>query len=224
MVNYSWHLQVARQICYECDIIDKTAFMFGSILPDVPWMDYDDIRRNSEKIRTHCLTMLDSRLFTVPDINFWLNKYERLVKDSDLYKGYLSHLLLDEEVAQTWNLVHIRSEYDMNEICIGNYRSVLTDKELYVMCDNDVNSYTAKVFDESLISVPIYDWISDKEKEYLAITMKLGESELNTMLHNVDSCIKSMTNRAIEVDIMPTRQYDLIHLECKERCKRMIML
>lgn len=103
MPNWDLHINVANDIAKRCCPKDYKSFLLGSIIPDCPWMTTADAVMSGMRDRLHCYHQRNGMFNGEAGITRWVTLNERNLRNSDLYKGILTHILLDNEMNSLWN-------------------------------------------------------------------------------------------------------------------------
>lgn len=96
MADWNWHIGLAKQVLNHTQIENQYDFLLGSIIPDIPWMDVDDCIELRDKL--HLFRLRDNSFGYHADLSKWMDKYVHEIRKYDLFKGALTHMILDSEV------------------------------------------------------------------------------------------------------------------------------
>ena len=103
MPNWGLHVEVSQKLMKRLGVKNPFDFVIGSILPDAPWLNI----AQAVNLRglLHCHERTAGNAFYSPNIEEWLNSHRDAPLSSDLYKGIVSHLILDNEINFFWNSI-----------------------------------------------------------------------------------------------------------------------
>ncbi len=225
MAEWNWHVALARDVIKVFKPHNEHDFVLGSLLPDVPWMSVEEAIQSGIRERLHMAKMMANGLCSVADLSMWLDRQVSYIKGSDLYYGYLTHIVLDETLNQAWNMITKRvslSKFLMK----GKSGSKLISIDSVARTKwNDLGLYAKKSFGCQADYVPrqLAD-LSNDACEVLSEDIGLNAEEIQEMLDKIPDIMKRMINVETGSFIINKAFYDSIHSECTARCARILSM
>lgn len=104
MPNWGLHINVAERIIQDGGIQNPYDFVIGSLLPDAPWLNMHASTNLRQFLHCHDKDEYNY-VFSSPNLSLWLSLHKDCPLSSDLYKGILSHIILDSEINFLWELI-----------------------------------------------------------------------------------------------------------------------
>ncbi len=225
MAEWNWHVALAREVMSIVGAAHEKDFILGSILPDAPWMTIDDAIHSGARERLHMARMSKSGLCQIADYPMWLEEYVERAKESDLYCGYLTHMVLDTSLNQMWNLLTERVK--LTSFCLKGKSEdeILSLDDLAKLKWSDVALYSKETFGLQLKYLPYEACQISKDTLYfLSWSMELPEERIQIMLDKLPGVMRGMIDVDKDSLYLDSKLYDSIHKECVERCVRDISI
>lgn len=116
-------------------------YLFGCVCPDVPWLSFNDEEMSELRRVLHYAYTSSNGLFYIANWRRFIKEYKTVVKDSDLLKGYFTHLVLDGAYNSYWAAV---SDADGDMARFNGDR--LTREELIKLKWDDAGSFADMLF------------------------------------------------------------------------------
>lgn len=210
MAGWELHMNMANEIIKRCGSKRPKEFLLGSVIPDCPWWDTQTASVSGGRDRMHLYSQRNGKFGGEAGVTDWVIKNERWLRTYELYKGQLTHILLDYELNTIWNVACLVEEFDM--IVYPNGRRV-TQEEAGLHKWAEVTEYNARRYGESSCWFAYPD---DKEKAETCGLLKdhygLTNEELTSMFNRIDDTLNDMykeRNKNIEF-LIPITSYERV--------------
>lgn len=223
MAEWNWHIALAKDVLKDITVENSYDFLLGSVLPDIPWMTVTDSVMGGHRHRFHLSTCVTGKICEIPDVGKWISEHTIDMMYSDLYKGALTHVLLDASLNEVWNMFYCQIHRDKFRLRLDWDNDELSTKELANRKWGCISAYAAKTYGRQWDWLKDGKWISQDCTKRLIEDFGLTEHELN----NLRNCIMSEINRTFDLgqtseSLIPWDIYNDIHNVVVKRAKYII--
>lgn len=194
MPGWTLHANVANDIMKRENVKNQKAFFLGAVLPDCPWLELKDAIMSGMRERMHLYRARNGLFGAEPDISQWCAKYGRALQYNDLFKGMLSHIILDNEINLLWNVAAEVDAFDRIILADGSY--VTQDKAAKTKW-NELDRYREIRYGRfnPLIGA---DGSYDEVIDYLIDILCLNEDEIKRSISTMEKVIEKDLNKSID--------------------------
>lgn len=106
MPDWKMHVHTSEKLFDNLNIPYNSDFVFGSLLPDTPWMDSkDSCKEGTLKCSIHKYIKQVGHKAPIPNYYAFLSENEEFISETYIGKGMLFHLILDAVVNKNFNSV-----------------------------------------------------------------------------------------------------------------------
>lgn len=228
MAEWNWHILLARDVANKIEIEDIGSFVVGSVLPDCPWTKCDVYSAGLSSVRNnmHFSRIINGKPFLLADPESFIGEYGKKIYHNDLYKGWYTHLVLDEAVNSLWNMLCDRSSYNKYFLSrMGSVADMRIDDLINLKWD-DLYSYVRKECINSVLGMlpNSVDTLSDSCINTIMRLTGIGKAEISSMLSLINKSIWYEDRNRIELPRYRRDLYDMIHRSCVEKCSAVFRL
>lgn len=204
-----------RVVGIEC----KDDFLLGSLLPDIPWLPLMETIDTDERLTLHAAEKYDRCSGKIVNINGWISRYRSKMLKYDLYKGALTHIVLDNELSTSYQLIHDRiSKGNVEVIWPGGDAALLDADDFAHSKWQSLETYSLAKFgrqDDWLLERS--SWITHEAAEELETEFGLGSCYMDDLVMRIlDRLPKDIPAGYKETSV--PKFYDAIHANVLARC------
>lgn len=222
MAEWNWHVALARKVMKHVKVNNEFAFIIGALLPDTPWTDLS--AGETLRFRLHMSRLMDNSVSGVADVAKFLDEYSAKLTDSDIYKGWLTHLILDNKLNCFWNMTHYMDNYDLYFMYIGDDVPYTTDQIAKAKWE-DLSLYASERFGEqvSYFKGLVKDELGEEDKYVLIDVIGISDStDLDAIRTMAPDTMSRMCEHTISETMVPVGFYDMVHEDAVRESIRII--
>lgn len=223
MPHWNWHLALASDVLRIVNIQNKYDFLIGSLMPDTPWVTGDDIYDAVDRCLLHCFRNDRSGYFNVADCTVAAFKYKDNIRSMDLYKGLLTHVILDELVNSYGNMKYTEIDSQHYILIEENKQYTLSSKDFCQKHWDSTHSYPNARFPNVFIDFEEHSYTELTKSAVVHISKEFGQKgEIGKKIHD-NACNALRQLRSVQ----PSGEswwddYDRIHKCAIERSVAML--
>lgn len=207
MAGWELHVNVADEFIKRGYAKNPREFMLGSLIPDCPWMDVKDALTYGYRDWMHHYGKRGGAFSSICNVSEWVISNEMMLRQHDLFKGMLTHIILDSELNTLWNTIAIVEEFDM--IVLPDNKRVTHVKASQIRWA-EVTEYNARRYG---VNSPWFKYFNGEKVVEACGLLKdqygLTNNDLSAMFENIESNLSNTYIDRKNVDlIVPASSYD----------------